>query len=150
MLSQKVKPTDVMKTMQNEYSIKVSPSQISLYNPENSQGYQLSVEHKKLFHKWRAEFMLDFESVPIANLRVQLEYIQSLMDNLKELAEHSKRQNKPRSVIEISDAMIRQIELVQKMVNGALGPVVSNAPPGYISTMNGSSKMKEIEALMGD
>lgn len=149
MLAERISPNEVIEIMQKDYSVKVTPSQVSTYNPENLQGRKMSDEHKKLFHKWRAEFMLDFEAVPIANLRVQLEYIQGQMENLREMAEHSKTQKRPRSTIEISDAMIRQIELVQKMMNGAFAPAVSNAPPGYKPTLDsGSSKMQEIEALL--
>ena len=81
-------PSEIAKQLKELFEIDVSLSQLSYYNPENTQACaQLSEKWRHLFQKTREEFIDGAIEIPIVHRQYRLSQLQQLYDELKERGE---------------------------------------------------------------
>lgn len=73
-------PSKIIKDVELEFGIKVTPSQISFYNPKNSNSKRLGKEWVDLFNHCREQAMQDLSDIPIAHLPYRLKKLQGSLD----------------------------------------------------------------------
>ena len=82
-------PSEVAKQLKELYGVDVSLSQLSYYNPENTQACaQLSEKWRHLFHKTREEFIDGVIEIPIVHRQYRLLQLQKIYDELMERGDY--------------------------------------------------------------
>jgi len=82
-------PSEIAKQLQEEFGVTVTLSQLSFYNPENTQGrYELSEKWRHLFHQTRDDFIEGIIEIPIVHKRYRLSELQKIYDTLYERGEY--------------------------------------------------------------
>ena len=81
-------PSKIAKRLQEECGVTATLSQLSFYNPENTQARsQLSDKWRDLFNETREQFIEGVIEIPIVHRQYRLSQLQQLYDKLKERGE---------------------------------------------------------------
>lgn len=73
-------PTEVAKAVKEEFGITVSLPALSVYDPNNARGKELSKELREAFEATRKRFLEDTSDIPIANKAYRLRVLQRVAD----------------------------------------------------------------------
>lgn len=65
-------PTQVAKSVREEFGIEITRMQVATYDPTKAAGRELSKELKALFAETRAKFKSELDAIPIANQAYRL------------------------------------------------------------------------------
>lgn len=71
-------PSEVVKSVKDEFDIDVTRMQVSKYNPEKAMGKNLSAELRALFDETREKFKKDRDAIPIANQNYRLQSLNTM------------------------------------------------------------------------
>ena len=82
-LAQYMTPTEVVKSVKEEFAIEIDRQQVAFYDPTKVTGRQLGAKWRAIFEAARAQFLTDVAAVPIANLAYRLRIYQEQLDSTK-------------------------------------------------------------------
>ncbi len=74
-------PTEVAKAVKEEYGVNVSLPALSVYDPNNARGKELSQELREAFEVTRKRFLEDTSDIPIASKAYRLRMLQRTLSN---------------------------------------------------------------------
>lgn len=74
------RPTDIIKSVKDNFGIDVSSQQVAYYDPSNKVSRDLRQELRDEFERTRKEFLANSENIPIANKVFRLNELQRIID----------------------------------------------------------------------
>lgn len=73
-------PSQVVESVQAEFSASVTPSQVQAYDPTKQSGRKLSKKWREIFDATRKRYLDDVADVPLAHRGYRLQQLQVLFD----------------------------------------------------------------------
>lgn len=82
-------PSQVVESVQNEFSLKISRQQVESHDPNKASGKALAHKWAVLFHETRKRFQTEISDIPIANKAYRLRALDRMMtkaENMRNMA----------------------------------------------------------------
>ncbi len=96
-----VEPSDILEQVKQEFGLKVTLAQLTVYNPRTKTGERLSAELRELFERERAKCLGEIEDEPLA-------YDKPRIRARAKLLKHKLVANNPKMQLEILDSIAKE------------------------------------------